>query len=447
VNYMEEYQKKLVSADEAVKVVKSGDRVQYGEFMMNSHVLDAALAKRKDELFDVKVSTVVCPFPAQVAQVDPTMEHFTFTDLHFSGASRKLHDQGLCYYTPLTYHYTPEWYRRGYNQVDVAMIKVGPMDKYGFFSLGTSHSITSATTRAAKTIIVEVCNAVPRTFGGYHETIHISQVDYIVEGDHRPLIQLPNIPITDVDNKVAEIIVNEIPDGGCIQLGIGAMPNAIGALIAKSDLKDLGVHTEMLVDSYVDMHEAGRITGKRKQIDKGKMVYTFAMGTNKLYDFLDNNAECAMYPVDYTNNPWVIGQNDNVMAINNAIEIDLFGQVCSESSGYRHITGTGGQLDFIMGSFKSKGGKGFICMSSTVTGNDGELISRIVPTLPPGAIVTVPRTIVTYVVTEYGIVNLQGKSTYERAEALINIAHPKFRDDLVKEAEKMKIWHRSNKIV
>lgn len=447
MSFTEEYQRKLVSADEAVKCVKSGDYVQYSEFVMNSHVLDAALARRKDELTDVKVRTTTCPFPPQIVQVDPAREHFTYIDLHFSAASRKLHDKDQCYFSPLTYHEIPSWYTNGFVPVDVAMIKVSAMDKNGFFSLGTSHSITSFTVRAAKKVIVEVNNSVPRTRGGYYENIHISQVDYIVEGDNRPLIQLPEIPITDVDNEVAKIIVNEIPDGGCIQLGIGAMPNAIGALIAKSDLKDLGVHTEMLVDSYVDMYEAGRITGKRKQINPEKMVYTFAMGTNKLYNFLDDNPACAMFPVDYTNNPFVIAQNDNMMAINNAIEVDLFGQVCSESYGVRQITGTGGQFDYIFGSYKSKGGKAFVCLSSTVTGKDGQLISRIVPTLPNGAVVTVPRSITSYVVTEYGIVNLKGKATYERAELLISIAHPQFRDELIKQAAEMNIWRRSNKIV
>lgn len=260
------------------------------------------------------------------------------------------------------------------------------------------------------------------------------------------MIQLPELPISDIDKKIASIVVEQIEDGACLQLGIGAMPNAVGAMIAQSDLKDLGVHTEMLVDSYVDMYNAGRITGRRKQIDQCKMVYTFAMGTNKLYDFLDNNPACAAYPVDYTNNPFIIGQNDNVIGINNAVEVDLYGQVASESSGIRHISGTGGQLDFIFGAYCSKGGKGLICLTSTFKGKDGSLQSRIRPILTPGAIVTVPRSINFYVVTEYGVAMLKGKSTWERAESLINIAHPDLRDELIKEADCMKIWVRSNKI-
>lgn len=201
----------------------------------------------------------------------------------------------------------------------------------------------------------------------------------------------------------------------------------------------------MLVDSYVDMYQAGRITGRRKQLDKEKMVYTFAMGTNKLYDFLDDNPACAAFPVNYTNNPAVIAQNDNVMAINNAIEVDLYGQENSESSGVRQITGTGGQLDFIIGAYESNGGKGIICLSSTINGPDGELVSRIVPSLPVGGAVTVPPSITSFVVTE-GIVNLKGKATYERAEALISIAYPRFRDELIEQAAKMRIWRRSNRI-
>jgi len=201
----------------------------------------------------------------------------------------------------------------------------------------------------------------------------------------------------------------------------------------------------MLVDSFVDMHESGRVNGKMKTIDKGKMAYTFAMGTDKLYDFLHNNPVCASYPVHYTNDPFIIAQNDKVFAINNAIEVDLYSQVASEAVGPRQISGTGGQLDFIFAAFRSKGGKGLICLSSTTTLKDGTLVSRIRPTLSPGTIVTVPRTINYYVITEFGVALMKGRTTWQRAEELINIAHPDFRDELIKEAEKMNIWVRSNK--
>lgn len=446
MDYKSEYLNKLVSADEAVKVVKSGDLVHYGEFMMASHILDAALAKRRGELEGVNIRTVTCPFMPQTVINDPERKHFIYNDWHFSGTSRKLHDKNLCNYIPLNYHEGPSIFDRGWVPVDVALIKVTPPDQHGFVNVGTSNSITHAFCDAAKTVVAEINESVPRCLGGTRETLHVSEIDYFVEGDNRPLIQLPKTPISDVDKAIAQIVLEQIEDGACLQLGIGAMPNVVGAMIAQSDLKDLGVHTEMLVDSFVDMYEAGRITGLRKQLDKGKMVYTFAMGTNKLYDFLNSNPICASYPVDYTNDPDVICQNDNMICINNAIEVDLYGQAASETSGIRQISGTGGQLDFIYGSFKSKGGKGLICLSSTFRDKEGSLQSRIKPTLTPGSIVTVPRSINYYVITEYGIAMLKGKSTWQRAEALINIAHPDFREKLIKEADAQKIWVRSNKI-
>ena len=446
MNYKEEYNRKLTTADQAVKVIKSGDSVNYGEFMMNSDLLDAALAKRVDELNNVKIFTTCCPFPPKAVLADPKQEHFIYNDWHFSGASRRLHDQGLCYYVPIIYHEGPSFFQRGHVALDVVMIKVAPMDKHGFFNTGTSSSITPYLCDTAKIVIVEGNSSVPQCLGGVREALHISEIDYIVEGDNKPLIQLPETPISEIDNQVAQLVLNEIEDGACLQLGIGAMPNAIGKMIAQSDLKDLGVHTEMMVDSFVDMYEAGRITGRLKQNYANKMVYTFAMGSNKLYEFLDNNPICAKYPVDYTNDPVIIGQNNKVVAINNAVEIDLFGQACAESSGPRQISGTGGQLDFILGSYRSVGGKGFICLSSTVKGKDGQLVSRSKHTITPGGIITDPSTINYYVVTEYGIAMLKAKSTWQRAEALINIAHPMFRDELIKQAQNMKIWMKSNRL-
>ncbi|HOP64351.1 MAG TPA: acetyl-CoA hydrolase/transferase C-terminal domain-containing protein [Spirochaetota bacterium] len=445
MSFRKEYEKKIVTADEAVKIIKSGDVVHYGEFMMNSQLLDAALAKRKNELKDVEIRSMCCPFVPLVVQQDPDRKHFIFNDWHFSSASRKSHDKNLCNYIPITYHEVNGFFEKGYIKPDVAMIKVAPMDKSGFFNLSTSNSLTLGMCESSKAVIVEVNESVPKCLGGMRESIHISQVDYIVHGDNKQLLSLPETSSTDVDRKVAEIVMKEIPDRACLQLGIGAMPNIIGKMIAESDLQDLGIHTEMLVDSFVDMYNNGRITGKHKSIDKGKMVYTFAMGTQKLYDFLDNNPVCASYPVSYTNDPFRISQNDNVIAINNAVEVDLYGQVCSESSGMRQISGTGGQFDFIFGAYRSTGGKGFICLKSANI-VDGKVISRIIPTLPAGATVTVPRSIASYVVTEYGIAMLKAKSTWQRAEELINIAHPAVRDDLVRMAEQQKIWVRRNKL-
>jgi acyl-CoA hydrolase len=284
----------------------------------------------------------------------------------------------------------------------------------------------------------------PECLGGSEVAIHISRVTHIVESTQPGLAQLPSAPPSDVGQKVAKLIVEEIPNGACLQLGIGGMPNAVGMMIAESDLKDLGVHTEMYVDAFVDISNKGKINGLKKNIDKGRQAFAFGAGTDKLYKFIDNNPEVMSSTVDYTNDPCVVGLIDNFMSINNAVEIDLFGQVNSESSGTKQISGTGGQLDFVMGAYRSKGGKSFICLSSAY-GKKGEPKSRIVPTLDRGSISTDSRTCVHWIVTEYGKVNLKGKATWQRAEALISIAHPDFRDQLIKDAEAMKIWRKSNK--
>jgi len=443
MKYAEEYAAKKISAEEAAMVVKSGNWVDYGHFACAPTYLDRFLARRVDELEDVKIRAVTFPGLAAVATADPTREKFIYNNWHFGGGDRILHDKGLCNYIPLLYHEGPSLY--DLLDSDVFMVKVAPMDANGYFNFGPSNSISKCIADHAKTVIVEVNNQVPYCCGGLNEAIHISEVNFIVESDNKPLISVPLPTVSDVDKQIASLIVNELTDGACIQLGIGAMPNAVGMLIAHSDLKDLGVHTEMLVDAFVDMYEAGRVTNRKKGSDIGKMVYTFALGSQKLYDFLDRNPCCASYSVDYTNNPQRIASNDNMMAINNAVEVDLYGQVSSESTGVRQISGTGGQFDYIFGAYHSRGGKSFICLSSTKMDKQGQLKSRIRPFLEQGSIVTISRTISHYIVTEYGTAVLKGKSTWERAEALINIAHPDFREDLIRDAEKMGIWRRSNK--
>ena len=268
----------------------------------------------------------------------------------------------------------------------------------------------------------------------------------IVEGENPPVTEMgAGGPISEIDRKVASLIVEEIPNGACLQLGIGGMPNAVGSMIAESDLKDLGVHTEMYVDGFVDLYNAGKINCSKKEIDRGREVYAFAAGTKKLYDHLNNNPACMSAPVNYTNDPHIVGQIDNFISINNAVDVDLFGQVNAESAGLKHISGTGGQLDFVMGAYLSKGGKSFICMSSAFESKTKGLQSRIRPTLTNGSIVTDPRSTIHYLVTEYGKVNLKGLTTWQRAEAIISIAHPNFRDELIQEAETMGIWKKSNR--
>ena len=440
-----QYHEKLKSAGEAAKIVKSGDVVFMGEFVQNVEAMDAALAERKNELKDIIIVTTTRAKPLKCVEVDPARTVFTWDDWHFSGLARKLSEQRLVNYIPFTYHQGPEIISK-YNKVDVVCIQVTPMDEKGFFNFSTSNSIGYAYCQKADKVIVEVNTSIPRCLGGASEGIHISEVDMIIEGSNCPLIQLAAAPVTETDKGIAKYVMDLIEDGSTIQLGIGGLPNVVGSMIAKSDLKDIGVHTEMLADSYVEMYEAGRINGKKKNIDKGKMVYTFAMGSKKLYDFLDNNPVCASYPVNYTNDPRIIGLNDKVVAINNALEVDLFSQVTSESNGSRQISGTGGQLDFIMGAFNSNGGKGLICISSTYKDKDGKIQSRIVPTFSPGTIVTCPRSITHYVITEFGCAQMKGKSTWQRAESLIEIAHPDFRDEMIKQADELNIWRRSAKL-
>ena len=444
MDYSREYASKLCSAEQAVKVVKSGDWVDYGWCTGHPQALDKALAARMTELEDVKIRGGIALWKPAIFVIENPGAHFTWNSWHMTGIERRAINQGFAYYAPVRYSELPRYYRENVEDIDVAMFQVSPMDKFGYFNFGPNGSHMLDMCNRAKVIIVEVNKNMPRCLGGFSESIHISQVSQIVEGDNPGMGILAGAPATEIDEKVAQLIVNEIPDGACLQLGIGGMPNAVGSLIAKSDLKHLGVHTEMYVDAFVDIANAGKIDGINKNIDKGRQVYAFGAGTQKLYDYLDDNPECMSAPVDYTNDIRSISALDNFISINNAVDIDLFGQVSSESSGIKHISGAGGQLDFVLGAYLSKGGKSFICLSSTFKTKSGEVKSRIVPTLNPGSIVTDTRANTHYVVTEYGMVNLKGLNTWQRAEALISIAHPDFREELIKQAEQMKIWKKSN---
>ena len=441
----QEYEKKLCSAEEAVKVVQSGDWIDYGWNACAPVALDRALAARYQELWDVKVRGAVLLSRPAILSVPDTAEHFIWNSWHMSGLERKLISEGIAYYIPLRYSELPRYYREHIDPVHVAMIQVPPMDEDGYFSYGLNASHLEALFEKAEVIILEVNRNYPRCLGGENTRIHISQVDMVVEGDNPYLNQLPSAAPTEVDRAVANLIVSQIPSGACLQLGIGGMPNAVGSLIAESDLRDLGVHTEMYVDAFVDIAKAGKINGSKKTIDTGKQVYAFATGTQKLYDYLHENPECMANSVDYTNDARVIAQIDNFISINNAVDVDLFGQVNAESAGTRHISGAGGQLDFVLGAYLSKGGKSFICCSSTMKDKAGNLHSRIRPTLQTGSIVTDTRTNVHFLVTEYGMVNLKGASTWERAERIISVAHPDFRDSLIRSAEEMGIWKKRHK--
>ena len=446
MDYKNMYDQKLVSADQAAAVVKSGDWVDYGWTTGTTVAFDAALAKRMPELHDVNLRGGILMWVPEVFKIENPAEHFTWNSWHMSGIERKAIAQGFAYYAPIRYSELPRYYRESSTPLDVAVFQVAPMDEHGFFNFGPNASHMAAVCEKAKVVIVEVNENMPVCLGGFENCVHISDVDMIIEGDNPAIGEMGGgAAASEVDEAVAKLIVEEIPDGACLQLGIGGMPNAVGSLIAKSDLKDLGVHTEMYVDAFVDIAKAGKITGAHKAIDKGRQVYAFGAGTKKLYDYLHNNPECMSAPVDYTNDIRSISALDNFMSINNAVDVDLFGQVNAESAGIKHISGAGGQLDFVLGAYLSKGGKSFICCSSTFKGKDGSLQSRIVPTLNPGSIVTDTRANIHYLVTEFGKVNLKGLTTWQKCEAIISVAHPDFRDQRISEAEKRHCWKKSNK--
>ncbi len=447
MDYKAEYQSKLVTAEAAASMVKSGDWVDYGWCVNTAAAVDAALAKRLPELEDVNFRGGILMRRPAIFDIEDAPAHMSWNSWHMGGIERKAAAEGIAFYVPLRYSELPRYYRESKDPLNVAVFQVAPMDEHGFFSFGPSASHLAAVCEKAEKIIVEVNTNMPRCLGGFGNNIHIDQVTAIVEGGNPPLGQLgAGGPATDVDLAVANLIVPQIPDGACLQLGIGGMPNAIGSLIAESDLKDLGVHTEMYVDAFVDIAKAGKITGSRKALDKGRQVYAFGAGTQKMYDYLNDNPACMAAPVEYTNDVRSIAALDNFISINNAVDVDLFGQVNAESAGIRNISGAGGQLDFVLGAYLSKGGKSFVCLSSTfMNRKTGKLESRIRPTLEPGSIVTDTRANIHYLCTEYGCVNMKGLSTWQQAEALVGLAHPDFREELIAAAEKMHIWRRSNK--
>ena len=431
---------KTITAEAAAALVKSGDWVDYGACLGQPDLFDRALGARAPELEGVKIRTCLTTQPRAVLEADPEGRHFLFFNWHFSGYDRAQHDAGRCHYIPMNFGEAPGYYRRFIDPIDVVCIKTCPMDAHGSFNFGGAVTYHKAMTERATILIVETSSTMPYVFGS-QESVHASEVDYVIEGSDAPLAELAATPATDIDRKVAALIAAEVEDGACLQIGIGGMPNAVCALLKDAGVRDLGIHTEMLVDGMIDLYEAGLVSGARKTLNPHQIVFTFALGSRKQYDFLDRNPGVQSHPVDYTNLPHMIMQNDHVVAINNTTQIDLQGQAASESSGHRHISGTGGQLQFVRGAYASRGGKSFICLSSTYE-RHGRRESRIVSTLTPGNIVTTPRTDVMYVVTEYGLVNLKGKSVAERARALITLAHPDFREGLAREAREKNLLPR-----
>jgi len=462
MDFQKEYQKKLVPAGIAMKGIKSGDVVDYGFFNGKPVVCDTALAARAEELEDVTVyfAVTVPPLP----EIAKYPDSFIYVDWQWSKLTRMIQKGvGPSFYSPILYHVAPDLYDSFRDEASArsfyyndperskkvkwyTVIQVAPMDGYGYFNLGPQNSETYAKIQCADVVVVEVNRNMPVCLGGAEESVHISDVDFIVEApENQTCYDMQSPEPTDVEKKIAENVMTQIRDGSCIQLGIGGIPNQIGKLIAQSDLKDLGGHTEMVVDAYVDMIESGRMNGKRKEIDRGRVAYTFAIGSHRLYNHMHDNPAYASYPVNYTNDPRTISRINNMVSICNAVQVDLFSQVNAESFKGTQISGNGGMWDFVLGSLWSEGGKSFLCLPSTMNDEKGRLRSRIIPALSIGSITTIPRQMVDYVVTEYGAVKLQGNPTWMRAEKLIEIAHPDFRDALIREADKFKIWRRSNR--
>ncbi len=447
--YMEEYKSKLVSAEQAAQKVKSGDLVAYGYFGIPPYDFDIALGNRVDELQDITVHVAGSVRMWNFLKTDPEGKVFSMISDHFSALDRMLGDKNRACYGPTQYH---EFHRmrlelhQAFIQRDVICLTTTPMDRHGNFNFGLCNSDTYAELAHAKTIIIETNPNLPYCMGGEMECINIKDVDYIIESNAPIFAMPPAGKPSPGEIKIAENILPLIPNGACLQLGIGGVPNTIGSLIAQSELKDLGIATEMYCDAITEMYKARKITNKYKTRDVGRSTFTFCFGNPESHAFMNNNPQIASYNCDYTNNPKYIQLEDNMISINNCVEADLLTQVCSESSGTRQISGTGGALDFHIGAFESKGGKGILAFESTYTDKAGKMHSRIKPMLTPGAVVTVPRVMVHYIATEWGVVNMKLRSVWGRAEQMVNLAHPDFRDELIKNAKEMGLWSPTNKI-
>lgn len=422
------YADRICSADEAVSHIKSGDLVIVAHACGEPVILTDAMVANADKYGYENVEVVHMVAMGKAGYCAPEMsKHFRHNGLFLGGSTRKAIEDGRGDFTPIFFHEVPE-YLSSTRHVNVALIQVSEPDSHGYCSYGISCDYTKAAAETADIVIAQVNRRMPRVWGD--NFIHISEIDYIVEAEEQ-LIQLAPPKIGDVQRKIGENVASLVRDGDCLQLGIGAIPDAV--LLFLKEKKDLGIHSEMFSDGVVELIEAGVVTNARKQVDTGKSVATFLMGTDRLYNFVDDNPSVILRPVEAVNDPRVICQNDNVVSINSCVEVDLMGQVCAESIGLRQISGVGGQVDFVRGANMSKGGRTIMAMPSTAAKGKA---SRIVPILASGAAVTTSRCDVNYVVTEYGIAQLHGRTLKDRAKQLIAIAAPQFRDSLAEEYEK-----------
>ncbi|MBR4283338.1 MAG: acetyl-CoA hydrolase/transferase family protein [Anaerotignum sp.] len=420
------YKDKIMTADEAVRHIKSGDHVTVAEVGSQPYALTEALERNYEHLENVELHYLLSLGNPPAAK--PGMEkHVRFHGMFLSGSTRPLIKENRGEFMPCFFHQYPKMVlSRG--GVDVMMISISEPDKHGFCSIGPGVDHIPTMKNHAKLIIAQMNKNLPRVMG--NSFVHLRDVDIIVEED-RPIPTLPGAEITDVERKIGEYCASLVNDGDTLQLGIGGIPDAVVTFL--KDKKDLGLHTEMAADGIVDLIKAGIINNKKKTLHPGKCIATFAAGSQNLYDFLDDNPNFELHGVDYVNDPNVIAMNDNMVSINSCIQVDLVGQINAEVVKGMQFSGVGGQVDFIRGARMSKGGRSIIALPSTAAKGT---ISKIVPFLDHGAYVTTSRMDVDYIVTEYGIAHLWGKTLRERAKALIAIAHPDFRPTLAEEYAK-----------
>ena len=434
---MSDYKSKIVTAEVAAQAVRSGDWVDYGFGAGFPELMDRALAARKGEVKDVRIRGGLVIRPRiEVVEQDPEQESFSYYSWHIGDYERKLQSRGLVKFMPSILRSLPYLYRDGHIRCDVAFVPVSLPDDAGYCGLGISNYAWRTIFESARTVVFEINERLPRLHGvdGSHR-VHLSEADYIVEGVHEPLPQRSYRDPSAEDIKIAEFVVNEIPDGAMLSLGVGTVPSAVAGMLAESGRKDLGCHTGTVSDAFMQLYHAGKLTNARKEIDRGLTTWNLAIGSQALYDWLD--AEPHLFhpgDVDYVHSVERISQMSNVISINGGVELDLMGQENAESAGTRQLSGIGGQLDFLEGAFRSKGGKGFICLNSALKKKDGTLKSNIVPCISVGSTVSAPRTMVQYVATEYGVASLSGKTLRERAQAMAAIAHPDFREELLRYA-------------
>lgn len=428
-DYTQTYASKLTTADELARRVESGWRIGMDAGVSQAPGIISAIEKRAaaDEIKDLRVQTMLDVYPYGFYADKDFQGKITGVSWFSSAGARGAINGGWADFVPNYYRDAPGLIRGGY-EYDVFCVAVSPMDKHGYFSLATTSSYSEAMLDKARRVFVEVNDRQPRAVCGTQ--IHISRVDAVVENSFELPVQ-PPVKLDETSVTIGGYIAELIPDGACIQLGVGSIPDAVG--MALKTKRDLGIHTEMFTDSMVELLECGAVNNSKKQIHRYQSVTTFAYGSRRIYDFIDDNPGIAILPVNYVNDPNVICRNDNAVSINAAIEVDLLGQVCAESVGTRHMSGSGGQIDFVRGVCQSRGGKSFIAFASTAKGG---AVSKIGASLTPGAVCTTSKNDVDYIATEFGVAHLRGHSAGERAKSLIAIAHPDFRDQLSFEAKK-----------